>query len=140
METEENLQLFFSLSQLLTGENALDAALSKQYFERLAAVYPNELQTLLQSFSVLPGHDLPNEFKTQILNSANEFVLHLIKQIVNVWFTASFFKPKPDDKVSMPPTTVEQYQGQLMYPIIKAPVRAYSDLDYGYWKNKPEGL
>ncbi len=140
METEENLKLFLSLSQILTGENALDAALSKQYFERLAAVYSNELQTLLQSFSALPGHDLPNEFKTQILNMANEQVAHLIKQTVNIWFTASFFKPKPEDKVSLPPTTIEQYKGQLMYPIIKAPVRAYSDLDYGYWKNKPEGI
>jgi Membrane bound FAD containing D-sorbitol dehydrogenase len=138
METEENLELFLSLSQVLTGENALDAALSKQYFERLAAVYPNELQTLLPQFAKLPGHDVPTEFKTIILNAATPEVIRLIKQIINVWFTASFFMP--DDKTSMPPTTIEQYKGQLVYPLIKAPVRSYSDLDYGYWKNKPAGI
>ena len=138
METEENLQLFLSLSQVLTGENALDAALSKQYFERLAAVYPNELKTILPQFANLPGHDLPTEFKTNILNIAAPDLIRLIKQIINVWFTASFFMP--DEKTSLPPTTIDQYQGQLMYPIIKAPVRAFSDLDYGYWKNKPSGV
>ena len=138
METAENLQLFLSLSQVLTGENVLDEALSKQYFERLAAVYPNELQTLLPQFARLPGQDVPTEFKTNILNTATAEVIRLIKQIINVWFTASFFKP--DDKTSLPPTTIEQYKGQLMYPLIKAPVRSYSTLDYGYWKNKPEGV
>ena len=137
METEKNLKLFLSLSSVLTGENVLDANLSKQYFERLTAVYPNEMQTLLQSFSALPGIDLPNEFKNTILNSATAEVVQLIKQIINVWFTASFSKP---DKTSLPPTTIEQYKGQLMYPLIKAPVRAYSTLQYGYWKNKPEGV
>lgn len=140
METEKNLKLFLSLSQVLTGENMLDENLSKQYFERLVAVYPNEMQSLLNGFSALPGVDLPNEFKTNILNTANEFLTHLIKQIINVWYTASFFKPKPDDKTSLPPTTIEQYKGQLMYPLIKAPVRSYSTLEYGYWKNKPEGV
>ncbi len=135
METEENLQLFISLSRILTGENALDAALSKQYFERLAAVYPNELKTLLPQFAGLPGHDVPSEFKANILNTASAEVLQLIKQLINVWFTASFFMP--DNKISLPPTSLEQYQGQLMYPIIKAPVRAFSTLKYGYWKNKP---
>ena len=138
METEENLKLFLSLSQVLTGENVLDANLSKQYFERLAAVYPNELQTLLPQFANLPGHDLPTEFKAIILNTAAPDVIRLIKQIINVWFTASFFMP--DEKTSLPPTTIEQYQGQLMYPIIKAPVRSYSNLEYGYWKNKPTGV
>lgn len=137
METEKNLKLFLSLSSVLTGENGLDANLSKQYFERLTAVYPNEMQTLLQSFSTLPGTDLPTEFKNTILNSATAEVVQLIKQIINVWFTASFSKP---DKTSLPPTTIEQYKGQLMYPLIKAPVRAYSTLEYGYWKNKPEGV
>ena len=137
METEKNLKLFLSLSSVLTGENVLDANLSKQYFERLTAVYPNEMQTLLQSFSALPGIDLPNEFKNTILNSATAEVVQLIKQIINVWFTASFSKP---DKTSLPPTTIEQYKGQLMYPLIKAPVRAYSTLQYGYWKNKPDGV
>ncbi len=135
METEENLQLFIALSRILTGENILDAALSKQYFERLAAVYPNELKTILPQFASLPGHDLSSEFKANILNLATPEVLQLIKQIINVWFTASFFMP--ENKTSLPPTTIEQYKAQLMYPIIKAPVRAYSTLNYGYWRNKP---
>ncbi len=46
METEKTLELFLSLSQILTGENVLDANLSKQYFERLSAAYPTEIQTL----------------------------------------------------------------------------------------------
>ena len=138
METEKNLKLFLSLSSVLTGENLLDKNLSTQYFERLTAVYPNEMQTLLQAFSLLPGIDLPTEFKNTILNASNnDAIIQLIKQIINVWFTASFSKP---DKTSLPPTTIEQYKGQLMYPLIKAPVRAYSTLQYGYWKNKPDGV
>ena len=138
METEKKLKFFLSLSQVLTGEDVLDENLSKQYFERLTAVYPNEMQTLLNAFASLPGVDLSSEFKTNILNTAAAEVIQLIKQIINVWFTASFFKA--DNKTSLPPTTVEQYKGQLMYPIIKAPVRSYSELEYGYWKNKPSGV
>ncbi len=40
----------------------------------------------------------------------------------------------------MQPLNNDQYKGQRMFTMIKAPVRAFSTLPYGYWKDKPQGV
>jgi hypothetical protein len=135
--------LFLKLSKVLTGIEGLDPNLTESFYDRLLAVFPTEMHKLLAAFEKMPGADPEKEVSDGIINDPKlgKELLPLVKETINIWYLGSFYMPNPD-RLHMPPTDVDQYTGQQMFPLIKAPVRAYSNLEkrqYGYWQYKPQG-
>ena len=133
-------QRFLALSKAVTGHDDLDPALSASYLQRMQAVYTTEFDALLVAFGDLPGVDPVCEIKRELMQGPHAVSFtHLIKEIVNVWYTSQF-EPKPPATGQPapvdPPTDVEHYRKALMYVNIKAPVRGFSDKPYGYWSMK----
>ena len=137
-----NQELFGDLSAVLTGLAGLDPQLFASFYDRLVAVFPIEMPKLLAAFGALAVKDEADVTNNIIKNSATpKEVIALVKEIVNIWYLGNFFMPGADHTM-MPPTTVAQYQGQQMYALIKAPLRAYSNLSatkHGDWALKPTG-
>ena len=141
---KSNVDLFVQMSQVITGDNDIPKVLKTEYYDRLNAYYETELKGLIVKFkakvAASSAATIEGKFKAEIFDPATKPELNLIKQIILIWFTGQFNTP---DGRQLPPETEQQYKLQRMFPIIKAPVRAYSNHDpkaenkYGYWKNKP---
>lgn len=130
---------FFQISAVLTGFDDLSPVLAEPFFTRLSAVFPQEMAKIIAIFGQLPGVDLEKEMTEKVMNDpAAKDVLPLVKEIINCWMLGSFYLPTPD-RTHMPPTAIAQYEGQKMFPLILAPVRGYSSLPHGFWKDKPAG-
>lgn len=138
---------FFILSKVITGDDDIPHSLNTEYFERINAFHESELAALIEKFQskVMPikSEELESKFKTEIFDKATPTELNLIKQIILLWYTAQF---NSADARVLPAETEEQYKLQRMYPLIKAPVKAYANhnpkdpnqkFTYGYWSNKP---
>lgn len=144
---EKNIDSFFKLSQVITGDQGIPHSLNSEYYYRINTFYESELADLIEKFQskVLTAkpEEFESKFKTEIFEKATPTELNLIKQIILLWYTAQF--NSPDAKV-LPAETEQQYKLQRMYPLIKAPVKAYANhnpkdpnqkFTYGYWSNKP---
>jgi hypothetical protein len=144
---KKNIDSFFKLSQVVTGDNGIPHSLKTEYFDRINTFYESELTDLIEKFKskVLPAkpEELESKFKSEIFDKATQTELNLIKQIILLWYTAQFNSPNAQ---VLPAETEQQYRLQRMYPLIKAPVKAYAnhcpkDLNqkfvYGYWSNNP---
>ncbi len=124
----------------MTGFEDLDPGLTEPFHDRLAAVFPSEMAKLLTAFAALPGQDLEKEVTDSIVKDPvlGKDLAPLIKEIIDIWYLGSFYMPVAE-RAHMPPANIDQYKGQRMFPLIKAPVRAFSTRPYGYWKDKPQG-
>lgn len=142
-----NIDYFYQLSQVITGDNGIPGLLKIEYFDRVNAYYESDLTLLIEKFKTKvaiadPG-ELENKFKQEILATASKSELNLIKQIILLWYTAQF---NTTDSRVLPAETENQYKLQRMFPLIKAPVRAYANhnpkdpnqkFKYGYWSENP---
>jgi hypothetical protein len=142
-----NIDYFYQLSQVITGDNGIPKSLKEEYFDRLNAFYEADLTKLLEKFKtkvdIAPPEDHESKFKQEILDPASKPELNLIKQIILLWYTAQF---NTTDNRVLPAETENQYKLQRMFPLIKAPVRAYANhnpkdpnqkFKYGYWSETP---
>lgn len=144
---KNNIDYFFKLSQILTGDNNIPIILKDVYFNRLNEFYESELADLIKKFklkvSTAKPKELENEFKIEIFDKATSSELNLFKQVILLWYTAQF---NTVNTVTLPPETEEQYKLQRIYPLLNAPVKAYANhcpkepnqkFTYGYWGNNP---
>ena len=142
-----NMDYFHQLSQVITGDNGIPKSLKEEYFDRINAFYEADLTILLEKFktkvAIATPEELESKFKQEIFDTASKSELNLIKQIILLWYTAQF---KTTDLRVLPAETETQFKLQRLYPIIKAPVRAYANhnpkdpdqkFKYGYWSENP---
>jgi Membrane bound FAD containing D-sorbitol dehydrogenase len=124
---------FLGLSRVLTGEQRLDEGLASQYFDRLHAVYPPELDQLVAAFATISGEQLGVAARLKELLDAEPALAKMAKQVIVVWFTSQFMRPdgRPDAG------TAEQWKSGLLWRVIHAPVPAAVAGRYGYWADRP---
>jgi hypothetical protein len=123
---------FLGLSRVLTGEEGLDERLASQYFDRLRAVYPSELDQLVVAFAAIAG-ELGVAARLEELLDANPTLAKIARQVITVWFTSQFTRPdgRPDAG------TAEQWKSGLLWRVIHAPAPAAVPGPYGYWADRP---
>jgi hypothetical protein len=144
---KNNIDYFYQLSQVITGDNGIPQSLKAEYFDRVNAYYEPDLTMLLEKFKTkvvtAKTEELESKFREEIFDKASKSELNLIKQIILLWYTAQF---NTTDGRVLPAETEQQYKLQRMYPLIKAPVRAYANhnpkdenakFTYGYWSQNP---
>jgi hypothetical protein len=127
-------ELFRSLSNVLTGEDVLDATLSEEYRVRLQRVYTSDLDTLMTTFSNLDSClDVVAELDR--LLDQNQTLANVARQVIKVWYTGQFNEP---DGTIDGPKTPEQYRSGLLWKVIQAHAPGYTNGTYGYWANAPQ--
>ncbi|AUY53431.1 sugar dehydrogenase complex small subunit [Streptomyces sp. CB01881] len=129
---------FLALSELLTGEPALDGVLAEEYRDRLAAAYPADLPKLLDAYRAAVTQGNPLGALTAAVN-ADPKLARVTRETVTVWYTAQF--TRPDDKPD-PPATPQQYRAGLIWQVIQAHPTATAPMPpapsgYGYWTQHP---
>lgn len=144
---DRDIDLFFIISQIITGDDELPQKLKEQYYNRIYSHYKQDLATIIEKFrfDILQAkpEEYENRFRIAIFDKATPKELNLIKQIALIWYTAQFYTAEAD---ILPAESVEQYKLQRMYPLIQAPVKAYAnhieesnfEFSYGYWSNCPD--
>lgn len=65
-------------------------------------------------------------------------VIALVREIVSIAYLGVFYQPNPE-RTPMPPSAVNQYLAQQMFPLIKARVRGCGDQPHAHWRTKPAG-
>jgi Membrane bound FAD containing D-sorbitol dehydrogenase len=123
---------FLALSRVLTGEEGLDEDLAGQYFDRLHAVYPSELDQLVAAFAGIPAEPGVAARLKELLD-ANPTLAKIARQIITVWFTSQFTRPDKQSDAG----TAEQWKSGLLWRAIHAPVPAAVPGPYGYWADRP---
>jgi hypothetical protein len=127
-------ELFRSLSNVLTGEDVLDATLSEEYRVRLQRVYTSDLDALMTTFSNLDSClDVVAELDR--LLDQNQTLANVARQVIKVWYTGQFNEP---DGTIDGPKTPEQYRSGLLWKVIQAHAPGYTNGTYGYWANAPQ--
>jgi Membrane bound FAD containing D-sorbitol dehydrogenase len=127
-------ELFRSLSNVLTGEDILDATLSEEYRVRLQRVYTSDLDALMTTFSNLDSClDVVAELDR--LLDQNQTLANVARQVIKVWYTGQFNEP---DGTIDGPKTPEQYRSGLLWKVIQAHAPGYTNGTYGYWANAPQ--
>ncbi|MFF7992552.1 sugar dehydrogenase complex small subunit [Kitasatospora xanthocidica] len=129
---------FGALSELLTGESALDAGRADAYLQRLTAFFPTDVPRLLDAYRAAAGAPDPAKSLVDAVN-ADPALARVARETVTVWYTAQFTRP---DGRTDPPGTADQYASGLIWQVIKAKPPATTpkppDPDgYGYWTRKP---
>jgi hypothetical protein len=127
-------ELFRSLSNVLTGEDVLNATLSEEYRMRLQRVYASDLDALMTTFSNL---DSCSDVVTELdrLLDQNQTLANVARQVIKVWYTGQFNEP---DGTIDGPKTPEQYRSGLLWKVIQAHAPGYTNGTYGYWANAPQ--
>jgi hypothetical protein len=120
------------LSRVLTGEEGLDQGLADQYFDRLHAAYPSELDALVAGFAAIAG-GLGVAARLKELLDADPTLAKIARQIITAWFTSQFTRPDGSSDAG----TAEQWKSGLLWPVIHAPAPAAVPGPYGYWANRP---
>ena len=143
MPPPTELDLFLTLSQILTGEETLNKPLAEAYLLRLKTKNPTQMQKILTKFASLAADPyLAFEVKRRILETkvAGEEDLPLIaQQIIRVWFTSEFFVFGADGKLSTATSTgtQDEYYSGLLWPVVQAHAPSNSKKKYGYWTKRP---
>jgi len=123
---------FLRLSCVLTGEEELDEDLAGEYFDRLHAAYPSELDALVAGFAAIPA-ELGVAARLKELLDADPRLAKIARQIITVWFTSQFTRPDGSSDAG----TAEQWKSGLLWPVIHAPAPAAVPGRYGYWADRP---
>jgi hypothetical protein len=140
-----NEDIFFQLSQLLTGLDKLDSKIAKEYYheylQQKFGIYLDELMGIYQRVMAAQQKPLDqkkvlDEVLARIKNDPQ--VLHVAKQVVRIWYISQF------KESSDPSINTEVYAGHwkegMLWEVIKAHAPAYSDKPHGYWANPPKGV
>jgi hypothetical protein len=123
---------FFGLSRVLTGQSELDEGLASQYFDRLHAAYPSELDALVTAFANI-ADELGVAARLKELLDGDPGLAKIARQVITVWFTSQF--TRPDGRLDA--GTAEQWKSGLLWPVIHAPAPAAVPGPYGYWADRP---
>src|SRR5215216_2721840 len=88
---------FFGLSRVLTGQSELDEGLASQYFDRLHAAYPSELDALVTAFANI-ADELGVAARLKELLDGDPGLAKIARQVITVWFTSQFTRSdgRPD--------------------------------------------
>ena len=131
-ETKADIDTFTQLSSQLTGAAKLDAALAEAYLGRLRVEFPNEVAIALTEFSAIAKDaNLVFEVKRRIVEDA---ALGALAQKINaIWYTSEFVGADGKPKTG----TQAQFNGGLIWQVIRAYAPANSNLNYGDWRNPP---
>jgi len=123
---------FFGLSRVLTGQSELDEGLASQYFDRLHAAYPSELDALVTAFANI-ADELGVAARLKELLDGDPGLAKIARQVITVWFTSQFTRSDGRPDVG----TAEQWKSGLLWPVIHAPAPASVPGPYGYWADRP---
>src|SRR5215211_7975886 len=104
---------FLEISRLLTGETELDAELASQYHDRLRAVYPSGLDTLLTAVPKI-GDDGDRASRLKEWLDAHADAARAARETIAIWFTSQF--TLPDDRTSGA-ESAEQWRAGLLWKV-----------------------
>ncbi|WP_443065106.1 sugar dehydrogenase complex small subunit [Streptomyces sp. NBC_00576] len=129
---------FLALSELLTGEPSLDAALADAYQQRLARACPAALPGLIAAYRTADAAP-DSAAALQAALDADAALARVARETIAVWYTAQFARP---DDTQDPPESPAQYRADLVWKVIQThPVSATpvppSPNGYGYWTHHP---
>jgi hypothetical protein len=131
-------ELFMRLSEVLTGEPQLDAALGPGLVQRLK-VTPEaaHLDRLLAAYRAIEteGGDPVPLVAERIMSDAD--LRALVTMIIILWFTADL---KSRDLTIVSPPTPEQHFGGLLWRVARAHPPGLSGGYYGHWTYPPDNV
>ncbi|SRR6266511_1730463 len=134
MAATGDLQAFTALSEVLTGEDDLDAVVAEEYLKRFETAYPQDSAKLLAAFSAVRGSpDLTGRLG-KVLRE-DQTLGQAARRLITLWYTAEL---KGADGKQLGPETERQYQSALLYRVIGAPAPGFTKAGYGYWQTKPD--
>ncbi|MFF1343760.1 sugar dehydrogenase complex small subunit [Streptomyces sp. NPDC058290] len=130
---------FLALSELLTAEPSLDAAIADAYRLRLTGTFPADLPRLIDAYREAAAQADPAAALQAALD-ADTALARAAKEAIAVWYTSEFTRP---DNRTDPPDTPGHYRAGLIWKVIKAhPISAAPEppapSGYGYWTQHPE--
>jgi hypothetical protein len=132
------LEDFLSLSRILTGIENLDAALGREYLNRLTGTtFGAPLRQLMERFRALGKEPTTELVQQQIL--AEDALRPTVCQIILLWYTSGMQDPKdPMAPTIMHYGTQEEYFSALGWRLIGAHVPGLSGGYFGHWRYRPE--
>lgn len=163
MKVEEYLTNFVGLSAILTGYDANviaptvdpleDNSIAQQYLRLMLARADNEifLQTLALFGSILSSLPDPagnpwkwtDDIKQQVTAQVESLILvdddmaSMTRRMTRLWYLATWYTNEPPDGEGLV-VSMDAYQQGLAWPTFQAHPMGYSELDFGYWKDKPD--
>lgn len=128
---------FLALSRILTGVQNLDAALGRQYLDRLTSTpFESVLRQILERFRGLKDDDTRvDEVKRQIL--ANDTFRPAVCQIILLWYTSGM-QDNCTTPLVMRYGSQEEYFSGLAWRIMGAHVPGVSGGYFGHWRYGPD--
>jgi hypothetical protein len=129
---------FRALSELLTGQAALDARLADAYRQRLTSAYHADLPRLIDAYRAAATESDAGAALRAALD-ADPALARVARETIAVWYTAQFTRP---DGTPDPPGTAQQYRAGLIWKVIKAHPASAAPVPpapsgYGYWTQRP---
>lgn len=129
---------FIILSEILTGEDALDYVLAGQYFERLQKedAAKTDLISVMERFSQIRAaggtpEEIVEAVEKQIVTNAA--LKTIAGRIIFLWYTGAI-KNGDESKYG----SAEQFFSGLFWEVVRAHPPALSGGYFGYWKYPPE--
>ena len=131
------LEDFLALSRILTGVESLDAALGRQYLDRLvSSPFDLPLRQILERFrGFKESVSIAEQVKLQIL--ADDALRPTVCQMILLWFTSAM-RDNQDTPLVLRLGTQEEYFSAVSWQIIGAHVPGLSGGYFGHWRYRPE--
>jgi len=135
MQEEGKIQLFISLSQVLTGQKDLSETVGREYLSRISTQFDEQLvNKVLSNFQSIieSGEDIVTLVKAEIIGNQEQGKLS--REIIMLWYTGQFV----GDNGNTDSGTASHYFEALMWKIIQAHPPGRAGGVYGYWAVAPE--
>jgi hypothetical protein len=137
------LASFVRASEALTGLDALDVHLAREYLERMAT-HPSlsaglpKLLDAVERAGATAGVTV-DEAKIASTVMDDAALRPLAQQLIYLWYVSALYLPNAAEggKPTWAYGTTEQYEQALLWPTIRAHVPMVSGGAYGYWASAP---
>lgn len=128
-----SLQEFLELSELLTGQKSLDAAVGDDYRRRLESAPGSALGELLVAYGKVATTKDPLGGLVALMtgDAAGQRLRAAAQQIVRIWYLSEFAD------LAGGVAGAGHFLDSALYSVIEAHPPSYSDRPYGYWAREP---
>jgi hypothetical protein len=131
------IEEFLALSRILTGVDALDAAIGGAYLDRLLSspLEPSVRLVLKRFHGLKPGARLADQVRKKIV--CDEALRSTVCQMVLLWYTSAL-RDNPSPAIALRYGTPEEYFSGLAWRIMGAHAPGLSGGYFGHWRYRPD--